>query len=198
MRWAWSPPGLWPYRARVWTWSRGPRASLRGLFPLPRRGRFVGGVGAGRVTAPRDAHETSVAYLPITPGGRGWASAVPWPPLRDRSALVSSRLLSRSRMTRSPSRRRAMGPPAAASRATCPTPSPWEAPLHRPSVSKATRDPRPRPARAAVTANISRMPGPPFGPSLRTTTTSPSTMSPAWTARKAASSPSNTRAGPSW
>ena len=49
---------------------------------------------------------------------------------------------------------------------------------------------------AAVTPSISRMPGPPLGPSWRITTTSPALMAPACTAAKAASSPSNTRAGP--
>src|SRR5207253_2775646 len=48
----------------------------------------------------------------------------------------------------------------------------------------------------AVTASISRMPGPPFGPSYRMTITSPALMAPCSTAAKAASSLSNTRAGP--
>ena len=42
------------------------------------------------------------------------------------------------------------------------------------------------------------MPGPPAGPSLRMTTTSPASISPAVTAAIASSSPSKTRAGPSW
>lgn len=49
---------------------------------------------------------------------------------------------------------------------------------------------------AAVTWSISRMPGPPRGPSKRMTTTSPFWISPRSTAAKVASSPSNTRAGP--
>ena len=39
------------------------------------------------------------------------------------------------------------------------------APEKRPSVSSATSSPSPAPTRAAVTASISRMPGPPRGPS---------------------------------
>ena len=42
------------------------------------------------------------------------------------------------------------------------------------------------------------MPGPPTGPSLRMTTTSPAEMPPCVAAAIAASSPSNTRAGPVW
>ena len=58
-----------------------------------------------------------------------------------------------------------MGPPAAASGATCPAMRPWVAPLKRPSVSSATESPSPSPTSAAVTPSISRMPGPPRGPS---------------------------------
>ena len=46
------------------------------------------------------------------------------------------------------------------------------APENRPSVSSATDSPRPAPMIAAVTASISRMPGPPAGPSFLMTTTS--------------------------
>ena len=73
---------------------------------------------------------------------------------------------------------------------------PWVAPEKRPSVSSATESPRPSPTSAAVTCSISRIPGPPFGPSLRITTTSPGLMSFAITAAKASSSRSNTRAAP--
>ena len=75
---------------------------------------------------------------------------------------------------------------------------PWVAPEKRPSVSSATLSPRPAPTIAPVTASISRMPGPPAGPSLRMTTTSPALICPAVTAAIAASSPSKTRAGPLW
>ena len=49
------------------------------------------------------------------------------------------------------------------------------------AVGDAARPPRPGPARRAppVTASISRMPGPPAGPSLRMTTTSPALIPPA-------------------
>ena len=73
---------------------------------------------------------------------------------------------------------------------------PWVAPEKRPSVSSATESPSPSPWSAAVTASISRMPGPPAGPSLRMTTTSPASIAPAFTAANASSSHSNTRAGP--
>ncbi len=56
-------------------------------------------------------------------------------------------------------------PPRAASGATCPAEMPRVAPEKRPSVSRATLSLRPAPAIAAVTPNISRMPGPPRGPS---------------------------------
>ena len=73
-----------------------------------------------------------------------------------------------------------------------------DAPENRPSVKRATEESIPRPARAAVGCNISRMPGPPLGPSFTITTTSPSAMRPEEIASYAASSPSNTRAGPLW
>ena len=90
-----------------------------------------------------------------------------------------------------------MGPPCAASGDTWPTMKPCVAPEKRPSVTSATSLPRPWPTSAAVTASISRMPGPPAGPSKRITTTSPARMARACTAAKAASSESNTRAVPS-
>ena len=76
----------------------------------------------------------------------------------------------------SPSRSAAIGPPCAASGATCPAMSPCVAPEKRPSVISATESPSPAPMIAAVTASISRMPGPPLGPSLRITTTSPAVI----------------------
>src|SRR5436190_244991 len=48
----------------------------------------------------------------------------------------------------------------------------------------------------AVTDSISRMPGPPTGPSPRITTMSPGLISRFWIAAKHASSPSKTLAGP--
>ena len=65
----------------------------------------------------------------------------------------------------SPSSTRAMGPPMAASGDTWPMEAPREAPENRPSVIRATVEPRPMPAIAEVGFNISRMPGPPLGPS---------------------------------
>ena len=59
----------------------------------------------------------------------------------------------------------AIGPPTAASGATWPTMKPWEAPEKRPSVISATLPPSPAPWIAPVTWSISRMPGPPCGPS---------------------------------
>ncbi len=50
---------------------------------------------------------------------------------------------------------------------------------------------------APVIASISRIPGPPFGPSYRMTTTSPAVMVPSSSASIAARSRSNTRAVPS-
>ena len=65
----------------------------------------------------------------------------------------------------SPSRSAAIGPPRDASGAMCPTVKPRVAPEKRPSVMSATESPRPAPTIAAVTPSISRMPGPPAGPS---------------------------------
>ncbi len=65
----------------------------------------------------------------------------------------------------SPSRTCAIGPPRNASGATCPTINPWVAPEKRPSVISATSSPSPSPTSDAVTCSISRIPGPPAGPS---------------------------------
>ena len=70
-----------------------------------------------------------------------------------------------SKRIASPSRTSAIGPPRAASGATCPAIMPRVAPENRPSVSSATDSPSPAPTMAAVTPSISRMPGPPLGPS---------------------------------
>ncbi len=106
------------------------------------------------------------------------------------------RRLSTSMSMMSPSSRAARGPPTAASGATCPTIRPCVAPEKRPSVTIATESPRPSPTIAAVTCSISRMPGPPFGPSYRITTVSPGLIRPAETAANASSSRLKTRAGP--
>ena len=79
----------------------------------------------------------------------------------------------------SPSCTRPMGPPEAASGLTWPMDAPRLAPENRPSVIRATVLSRPMPARAEVGFSISRIPGPPLGPSYRITTTSPGTILPA-------------------
>ena len=65
----------------------------------------------------------------------------------------------------SPSRSAASGPPFDASGAMWPTMKPWVAPEKRPSVTSATDSESPSPTIAAVTWSISRIPGPPCGPS---------------------------------
>ena len=65
----------------------------------------------------------------------------------------------------SPSSMRPMGPPEAASGLTWPMAAPREAPEKRPSVMRATVVYSYMPARALVGLSISRMPGPPLGPS---------------------------------
>ena len=58
-----------------------------------------------------------------------------------------------------------MVPPTAASGATWPTTSPYVPPENRPSVIRPTASPSPAPMMAEVGDSISRIPGPPFGPS---------------------------------
>ena len=58
-----------------------------------------------------------------------------------------------------------MGPPAAASGLTCPMQGPLLAPEKRPSVMRATEWSSPMPQMAEVGVSISRIPGPPAGPS---------------------------------
>ena len=89
------------------------------------------------------------------------------------SRSTHTRRPSASIVTASPSRSSAIGPPTHASGATWPTTSPCVPPENRPSVISPTLSPSPWPTSAAVTASISRMPGPPTGPSPRMTTTSP-------------------------
>ena len=129
------------------------------------------------VTAPSAAdHELPVLPQHAVRVGRRAAARRP-PPA---AAISSSRqlhvqLAARPRRTR-PCRRRGRprsGRRRGASGATWPAMKPWVAPEKRPSVRRATLSPRPSPTSAAVTCSISRMPGPPFGPSLRITTTSP-------------------------
>ena len=58
-----------------------------------------------------------------------------------------------------------MGPPAAASGVTWPMEAPRLAPENLPSVMSATSLSSPMPAMVAVGESISRIPGPPRGPS---------------------------------
>ena len=73
--------------------------------------------------------------------------------------------MSASTVTMSPSLTKAMGPPTYASGATWPIMKPWVAPEKRPSVNSTTLSSSFWPTMAPVTASISRIPGPPFGPS---------------------------------
>mmetsp|Transcript_30772 Transcript_30772/g.99199 ORF Transcript_30772/g.99199 Transcript_30772/m.99199 type:complete len:228 (-) Transcript_30772:922-1605(-) len=97
----------------------------------------------------------------------------------------------------SPDSTRAMGPPSTASGATWPMQKPWVPPEKRPSVTRATFSERPAPTMAEVGVSISGMPGPPFGPWYRTTTTAPGGTSCRSMARRTSSSESKTCAGPS-
>ena len=65
----------------------------------------------------------------------------------------------------SPSSTSAMGPPAAASGEMCPMAGPLVAPEKRPSVMSAQEWSSPMPQITLVGVSISRMPGPPAGPS---------------------------------
>ena len=65
----------------------------------------------------------------------------------------------------SPSFNAAIGPLDAASGETCPMAAPFVAPEKRPSVMSATLSPNPMPIIIDVGPSISRMPGPPLGPS---------------------------------
>ena len=79
--------------------------------------------------------------------------------------FTSSLWLSMSMEMMSPSSTSAMGPPTWPSGHTWPMEAPLDAPENRPSVIRATVEPRPIPAMAEVGLSISRMPGPPLGPS---------------------------------
>ena len=92
---------------------------------------------------------------------------------------------------------RAIRPPSKASGVIWPTTKPCVPPLKRPSVINATEAPKPAPKIAPVGFNISGMPGAPFGPMLRITTTSPALTLPLCMPSINSNSPSKTRAGPS-
>src|SRR5206468_1692705 len=120
------------------------------------------------VTAPSLADDTRRAYLANTPVSYRGAGGVQCLRRSRTISSLTSRSSRRAPMSKempSPSRTAAIGPPRAASGATCPAISPCVAPENRPSVSSATWSPIPCPTSAAVTASISRMPGPPHGPS---------------------------------
>ena len=70
-----------------------------------------------------------------------------------------------SRTIVSPSWTIAMGPPSAASGEMWPMQGPRVPPENLPSVRRTTDSPRPMPEIADVGESISRMPGPPLGPS---------------------------------
>ena len=121
------------------------------------------------VVAPTAALVTRSTYLRKTPAGqRNGGGLKPF-----RRAAISSSLTSRvslrlgmSKWMMSPSRTAAMGPPTKASGATWPAVKPRVAPEKRPSVSSATWAlSSALEETAAVTCSISRMPGPPLGPS---------------------------------
>ena len=97
-------------------------------------------------------------------GARGFQAAL----RRASSSLVRSTLMvfaGMSIVSMSPSSRSPIGPPTAASGETWPMAAPRVAPEKRPSVMSATHPPRPEPMMAEVGLSISRMPGPPLGPS---------------------------------
>lgn len=124
-------------------------------------------VVASSVIAPREAQLTSRAYLRSS-GPAFRVSGVQPARRRSRVPASTSRRSARAGASitiRSPSATSAMGPPAAASGATWPTTKPWLPPEKRPSVISATSWPRPRPMMAEVGLSISRIPGPPRGPS---------------------------------
>mmetsp|Transcript_62763 Transcript_62763/g.147178 ORF Transcript_62763/g.147178 Transcript_62763/m.147178 type:complete len:265 (+) Transcript_62763:352-1146(+) len=73
---------------------------------------------------------------------------------------------------------------------------PWDPPEKRPSVIRATCFPRPAPMIALVGVSISRIPGPPFGPSYRITMKSPLEILPCSSPFSIASSLSKTLALP--
>src|SRR5690606_2356598 len=149
--------------------------------------------------APTLADWTSLAYLASTPRGAGRSTGCQFSRRRCSSSGETSRSrvpLATSSVILSPFSTRAIGPPSVASGAMCPTHSPVVPPENRPSVISMTSLPSPAPLIAPVIASISRMPGPPFGPSYRITTTSPAVIVPSSSASIAARSPSNTRAVP--
>src|SRR5919107_3351128 len=120
------------------------------------------------VTAPFDADPTSKAYFASAPTlyrgliGFHFFSLL----LSSLSDTTRSILLFCMSITISSySFTRAIGPPTIASGATWPIINPLVAPENLPSVTIDTFSPRPCPTNAAVTDNISLIPGPPLGPS---------------------------------
>src|SRR3989344_4759250 len=151
------------------------------------------------VTAPVEAEDTSSIYFRKTPRVYfGFGCFHSFRRFANSSSEISTFnvFFSASIETTSPFLMSPMGPPTYASGATWPMTSLYEPPEKRPSVISATESPSPRPMMAEVTASISRIPGPPFGPSFLITIVSPETTEPASIAANADSSSSNTFAGP--
>src|SRR5699024_11024641 len=156
--------------------ARSPRASRRGHRGAGRRRprnrdalrrRDALSPQSPRI-APVEADFTSCTYLPSTPlvnfGGSGSQPTLRAASSESSTSRSSAPVLTSSRI-RSPSRTKAIGPPSTASGAMWPTHSPVVPPEKRPSVISSTSLPRPAPLIAPVIASISRMPGPPLGPS---------------------------------
>ena len=127
-------------------------------------------IDSGGDTAPSAAEDTVLAYLAITPRliARRRRLVQPWRRAAS-SAAGNDRPASRRAATSisidvavahggNRSADRGLGGDVADQK-------PRVAPEKRPSVSSATDSPSPAPTIAAVTPSISRMPGPPFGPS---------------------------------
>ena len=134
------------------------------------------------------------------PGLCSAAPAPSTPPAALRSPRRSARPRAcgspRRATTMSPSRTAAIGPPRDASGAMWPTVNPRVAPEKRPSVMSATESPRPAPTIAAVTAEHLAHARTACWPFVADHDHVAGLIAWRWTASNAASSLSNTRAGP--
>ena len=148
---------------------RRARAAPAPLSPTRSAGAGLSRSRSGTASPPRARRTRRASRSSRARRGGSGARARPNP----RGARPSSASLSStSRTWRSTSittcRPRAVpraGPPFEASGATWPTMNPCVAPENRPSVIRATESESPSPTMAPVTWSISRIPGPPCGPS---------------------------------
>ena len=138
--------------------------SLVGVYEML---KCTGNIGKLIITVPSFLVTAAAQILPRLWGGEGelYTSVMLMIYISYAVLLMMGAVFSKGSVKIADAAISAMFPPAAASGLTCPIAAPRVAPEKRPSVIRATELPRPMPMMEEVGFSISRMPGPPLGPS---------------------------------